>query len=138
MGFRLSHREHHKSLIDIRHSRADQLILSRKDLRDVPFHILLIKDFDLGVVPHERLDTVFAENAFCLTLINTGSYYVNVVESGDSFYNFSLHDITASHGQFVLSVSESPEDEPPDDSGPMLTVNPTAVPSATSVPGLIV
>ena len=138
MRFRLSHSEHDEGLIDIRHCRADQLIPSRKDLCNISFHILLVKNFNLGVVPHERFDAVSAENAFCLSLINTGSHYVNVVESGDSFYNFSLHDITASHGQFVLSVSESPEDEPPDDSGPMLTVNPTAVPSATSVPGLIV
>ena len=139
MGLRLCHREHHKSLIDIRHCRADQLILSRKDLCDISFHILFVKDLNLDVIPHERFDPLLPERAFCLTLINTGSCCVNVVESGDTFYNFSLHDITASHDQFVFSVSESPSEvSPPGVSGPRLTVNPTEVPSATSLPGLIV
>ena len=43
------------------------------------------------VIAHKRFDLLISENSFCLTFINSGSRYVNVVESGNSFYNLSLH-----------------------------------------------
>ena len=46
---------------------------------------------DLDIVPHQWLDVLVSEYAFCLALINSGSRYMNVVESGNSLDNFSLH-----------------------------------------------
>src|SRR5699024_5746029 len=83
--------------------RPDQFILSRKDLHNVTFHIFFIKNLNLNVVAYQRLDAVFAEDSFCLTLINTGFYYVNVVESGNSFYNFSLHIIDNTSEDYSVS-----------------------------------
>ena len=91
--FRLCHGKHYQRLIDICHSRTHQLILSRKDLHYIPFHILLVGDFHLHIVAHEGVQAVFAEDALCLTLINTGFYYMNVVESGNSFYYLTLHNL---------------------------------------------
>ena len=45
---------------------------------------------DLHIVPHEGFDPLFAEQSFCLTFIDTGSCYVNVVESGNPFYNLTF------------------------------------------------
>ena len=91
MGARLRHREYDQRLIDIGYGRADQFIPGGKDLLNTALHVLLIQNPDLHIISHQRLYAVFAENAFCLTLINTGSCYVNVVESGNTFYYFTCH-----------------------------------------------
>ena len=88
---RIFQRKNHKRLIDIGNRRTDQRIFSRKDLLDISKHLLLIQHGNRHVIAHQRLDLLVAENSFCLTFINSGSRYVNVVESGNSFYNLSLH-----------------------------------------------
>ena len=89
--FWLRHSKHDKRLIDIGDCRTDQLVSARKDPHDVSFHIFIIQDFYFNFVSHQRFYTVFTKYSFCFTLINTGFYYVNVVESGNSFYNFTIH-----------------------------------------------
>ena len=88
---RLCRCKNHKRLIDVGNRRTDQGIFSRKNLLDISKHLLLIQDGNRHIIAHQRLDLLVAENSFCLTFINSGSRYVNVVESGNSFYNLSLH-----------------------------------------------
>ena len=137
MGFRISHCKYNERLIDIRHRRADQLILPRKNLYDIPGFLCLIEYFDLHFVPDKRFHLFFSEHAPGFTLIKTGFYYVNIVESGNSFYNLSLHIVICqSHSVFLLDDLSSVEPLPllllPEDpplSGVLGTIGTTSGPS---------
>ena len=102
MWIRLRDCKDYQCLIDIGHSRADQLILPWQYLHYISFFFRFIKNLYLYIVSHQRLDLFFPEYTFGFAFINTEFYYVNVVESGNSFYNFSLHNLLlASRGPII-------------------------------------
>ena len=91
IGFRLPGGKYHQRLIHIGNCRADQLILSGKDIHHISQLFLFIQDLNLHIVTHKGLYFFFSEYSFCLTFINSGFCYFYVVESGNSFDNLSLH-----------------------------------------------
>ena len=60
-------------------------------MHDIHFFLFFIYYCNLYIIPYKRFHFFIAKNAFCLTFINSGSYYMNVVETGNSFYNLTLH-----------------------------------------------
>ncbi len=102
MGRRLCHCEYHQRLVYIGGRRTDQFILPGQDLHDVPGLLRLIQHLDLYIVSHQGLDLLLAEDPLGLAFINTGSCYVHVVESGNSFYDLTLHNLVLLF--FVLTV----------------------------------
>ena len=85
------HCKHNQGLINVGYCRTDQLIFSGKQPDNIPFFFFFIQNLYLRVITYKRFYSVPAEDSFCFTFINTGSYYMNIVESGNSFYNFSMH-----------------------------------------------
>ena len=53
--------------------------------------LLLVQHDNLNIIADKRLDLLISKDSFCFTFINSGSRYVNVVETGNSFYYLSLH-----------------------------------------------
>ena len=78
-------------LVDVSDRGTYQFILSFQDFRDVSRLLLFIQRFYNYIIPHQRLNLLLAERAFGLTFINTGFYYMYVVESGNTLYYLSLH-----------------------------------------------
>jgi hypothetical protein len=68
------------------------LILAGGNL-SLPFLENVIKEYaGATIIAADRgLEALFSEGTFCLTFINSGSCYENVVESGNSFYYPACH-----------------------------------------------
>ena len=78
-------RKNNERHIHIGDCRADQRIVSGQYTTDITLFFLFIDHIDFYQIAHQRLDPLLAEDPFCFTFINSGSYYVNVVKSGNSF-----------------------------------------------------
>ncbi len=102
MRIRLKNRKHKQYLINIRNRRPYQLITPRKYLDHIPRLLTLIKHFYLYIISHKRPDLLSSESPFCLTFINTGSYYMYIVESGNTLYNLSLHKLSCLASRLFL------------------------------------
>ena len=93
----IRHCKDNKCLIDICYCRTDQFVFPWKNLNNISRLLFLTQAVDLYIISDEWFSLLFSETSFCLTLINTESYYMNVVESGNSFYNLSLHEFSLIH-----------------------------------------
>ena len=91
MRIRFCDCKNHQCLIDVSHCRTYQFILTRQDFYDIAFLLGFIQNLYLYIISDQRFYLFFTKYPFCFTFINTEFYYMNVVESGNSFYNFSLH-----------------------------------------------
>ena len=61
----------------------------------------------INIIPHQWLNLLLAERALGLTFINTGFYYMYVVESGNTLYYLSLH-ISILSASFALVTGYLP------------------------------
>ena len=52
---------------------------------------LFIRQVDLHIIPHQRLNLIFSENSLCLTLYQS-LCRVYIIKPGNALYNFSLHN----------------------------------------------
>ena len=71
--------------------RADELVFSWQNPYQISGFLRCIQHFNLHIIAYQRLHLFFPENSLCFALINSGFYYVYIVESGNSLYNLTLH-----------------------------------------------
>ena len=79
-------------LVDIGTRRTNKDILPRKNVLDVAGLFFLIQHRGFHHVPDKGLDLPAAESSLCLAL-QKPRLRLNIVETGDTFYNNSLHKL---------------------------------------------
>ena len=87
------HCKNHKCLIYIGNCRADQGIFAGEDPGQVPLPFLFIQYCNLYIITNQRFLIILSENTLGFTFIKHFVLSVNIIKPGNSFDNFTLHEL---------------------------------------------
>ena len=101
IGIRLCGCKNNQGHVYIGHSRPDKFIFPWQYTLDIAYVLFIVEDCYVDDIANQRLYLLFSEGAFCFALVESaacgsffcffGFFYVDVVEAGNSFNNFSCH-----------------------------------------------
>ena len=101
IGIRLCGCKNNQGHVYIGHSRPDKFVFPWQYTLDIAYVLFIIEDCYVDDIANQRLYLLFSEGAFCFALVESaacgsffcffGFFYVDVVEAGNSFNNFSCH-----------------------------------------------
>ena len=117
IGIRLCGFKNNQGHVYIGHSRPDKFVFPWQYTLDIAYVLFIIEDCYVDDIANQRLYLLFSEGAFCFALVENaacgsffcffGFFYVDVVEAGNSFNNFSCRFCSSTIVSSGSSASKS-------------------------------